>query len=97
VSAELDDSTWWEYATCRSADPKIFEYPKSNRGTQLRGARSSAFPEARALCGTCPVQRHCLDDALRKHPPELGGYDMFQAGYTPVELEGLLKRVKSRG
>lgn len=95
MSGLVDESSWWEYAECRNSDPKVFQYPVAAQGAALR--RGHRFTSARALCAVCPVRRKCLDDALVQHPPHVGGFEMYQAGFTPPELDELLKERRRRG
>ncbi|MFF2411835.1 WhiB family transcriptional regulator [Streptomyces sp. NPDC058092] len=50
---------WETRAACRGLNPRLFEPgPVSNASIAQAG-------RARAVCARCPVQRLCLDDALR--------------------------------
>jgi WhiB family redox-sensing transcriptional regulator len=46
---------WQEFASCKGWDPEVF-YPD-------RGVPSAS---AKAVCNECPVQRDCLEYALRR-------------------------------
>jgi WhiB family redox-sensing transcriptional regulator len=48
---------WRRLAACRSADPELF-FPVSG------GGWSGQVEKAKALCGTCPVRRQCLQYAI---------------------------------
>jgi WhiB family redox-sensing transcriptional regulator len=73
---ELQPSDWREVAACRSADPKIFFPP-----TELHSG------PARLVCATCPVQRACLEWALR-----VGESAGVWGGTTPSERRALSRR-----
>ena len=49
-----DDGAWMLQAQCRGVDPETF-FPTESAGVNA----------AQRLCGGCPVQRECLDYALR--------------------------------
>jgi WhiB family transcriptional regulator, redox-sensing transcriptional regulator len=49
---------WRDHAACRFADPELF-FPISPSGPSL-----DQTEQARAICGTCPVRRECLQFAL---------------------------------
>lgn len=56
---------WHLSAACRALDPEMFFSPDDERGPRKR-ERDAA---ARAICATCPVQRHCLEWAMAVHEP----------------------------
>lgn len=50
---------WRLFAACRSADPDLF-FPVSSSGRSMAQAE-----QAKTVCARCPVQRECLEFALR--------------------------------
>jgi WhiB family transcriptional regulator, redox-sensing transcriptional regulator len=59
--------SWRLAAACRSADPELF-FPLSGSG-QAR----EQIAEAKVICAGCPVQRQCLEFALRTRPHGIWG------------------------
>jgi WhiB family redox-sensing transcriptional regulator len=58
---------WQERAACRDVDPDLF-FPVSTDGRSLAQAA-----EAQAVCSLCPVDRECLDFALRRRESGVWG------------------------
>jgi hypothetical protein len=54
---------WERHAACRNHDPEIF----------FQFVRTPETREAVRICGTCPVRRRCLDDALQVEARVLDG------------------------
>ena len=48
----------WELAACRDHDPELF-FPVGQHGPALE-----QLAAAKTVCGTCPLQRACLNWAL---------------------------------
>ena len=71
--------TWRDSAACADADPNLFDPESRNRNVE-------PFTEARAICGGCPVQAECLEDALRHEQWVMRG------GLTPDELNSLRRK-----
>ena len=63
---------WHEDVACRDADPDLF-FPIGTTGAALRQTE-----EAKRICRDCPVQIHCLAQAL-----ENGVTDGVWGGTTP--------------
>lgn len=86
-----EEGDWRVSAVCAQVDPEPFA---------VREGRQT-FAVAKMLCARCPVQLPCLEDALSMGPSitgrEGGGYVMFQAGFTPVELTALYRRMNPEG
>lgn len=71
---------WATHAACRDLDPDLFFPP---------GETKTSWPkieEARAVCLTCPVQRRCLEYALRTRP----AYGVW-GGLSTTERRELLR------
>lgn len=64
------DLSWHDEAVCRQIDPEIF-YPENTR--------SAETTIAKRICGSCPVQWHCLQWALHHERHGVWG------GMTPFE------------
>ena len=73
---------WRGDAACRSTDAQHFFAPLA----EPRDARSRRERAARALCRACPVQKACLDYALRVQEP----YGIW-GGLTELERRRLLR------
>ena len=48
----------WELAACRDHDPELF-FPVTSHGPG-----SAQIARAKAVCGSCPIQRGCLRWAI---------------------------------
>lgn len=82
----VDDYAWWIDAECRVEASEAF-FPESRGGKPL-SLRSEL--RAKAICARCPVQRQCLDAALRNR--ETTG---IWGGLTAAERRDLLARLES--
>lgn len=56
------DMSWQSQGTCRSVSPELF-YPEESGG-----AGSAVTRDAKKVCKLCPVQRECLEFALKIQP-----------------------------
>ncbi|MFJ9131272.1 WhiB family transcriptional regulator [Streptomyces sp. NPDC102340] len=78
---------WRELATCRGMDPDLF-FPIGN-------SRSFAalveIDEAKAVCGSCPVVRQCLEWALNA-----GAVEGIWGGTTEAERRAM-RRCRASG
>ena len=74
------DLTWKLAGACRSADTDMF-FPISD---------AESGP-AKAVCGVCRVQGHCLEYALTTREPE-----GIWGGHTFVERRSILRRRRER-
>jgi WhiB family transcriptional regulator, redox-sensing transcriptional regulator len=66
VSAAVVVTSWESRAVCREADARCFVPPMSSESADERRVRESA---AKRICAGCPVQRECLEYALRVREP----------------------------
>lgn len=57
---------WQRRAACRGPESVLFFAPTIQEARPEREARET---RAKAICGGCPVQRNCLDYALRIRDP----------------------------
>ena len=80
-NADLWD--WQLDAACRAVDVSTFFHPEGERGA----ARARRDAAAKEVCASCPVQRQCLDHALKVEEP----YGVW-GGTTEEEREALLGR-----
>jgi WhiB family redox-sensing transcriptional regulator len=89
---------WREAGACAQHDPDLF-FPISSTGP----AREQ-IAEAQAICGTCPVQRPCLEFALEHDL----GYGIWggttpqdrqarRRGFRPERLRAVRSRERSYG
>lgn len=83
AEARLDK--WWSGGACVSVDPELF-FPISDHGPS-RGQ----VTQAKAICGTCPVQRSCLEYAMAR------GHLTGVWGGTTEEERQILRRQDPRG
>ena len=51
--------TWYDNAACRDEDPELF-FPIGSSGPAVR-----QLQQAKRVCAGCPVQRLCLEWAVR--------------------------------
>ena len=51
--------TWYDNAACRDEDPELF-FPIRSSGPAVR-----QLQQAKPVCAGCPVQRPCLEWAVR--------------------------------
>jgi WhiB family redox-sensing transcriptional regulator len=54
----MSTSMDWELAACRDHDPELF-FPVTSHGPG-----SAQIARAKAVCGSCPIQRGCLHWAM---------------------------------
>ena len=66
MSAAVVITSWESRAVCREADARCFVPPMSGESADERRGREAA---AKRICAECPVQRECLDYALRVREP----------------------------
>jgi len=66
VSAAVVVTSWESRAVCREAGARCFVPPMSSESADERRVRES---EAKRICAGCPVQRECLEYALRVREP----------------------------
>lgn len=74
----MTDNTWVKRAECRTLDVEIFFPMDSDLAGQV---------DAKRICLRCPVQRECLDDAMRDNL-KFG----IWGGLTPKERRSLRLR-----
>ena len=83
------NADWTRQAGCISHDPELW-FPATTRDLQDPNG------PARTICSTCPVQRDCLDTALRlergQSPAERWG---IRAGLGPTERAQLDRKHKA--
>jgi WhiB family transcriptional regulator, redox-sensing transcriptional regulator len=60
------DDTWQRKAACRGPESVLFFPPTVPEPRPDREAREA---RAKAICGACPVERECLEFALRIREP----------------------------
>lgn len=75
---------WRHQAVCRDAEPEIFFGPADSTGTEVEHAWEHA---AIAVCHRCPVQRGCLNDALRCGANQYG----VSGGRTAGQRKALIR------
>jgi WhiB family redox-sensing transcriptional regulator len=75
---------WRSRAACRTRDPELF-FPV---GTTERAL--TQMQKAKAVCATCPVQKPCLDWAMRSEP--MGQEAGVCAGLSETERRALKRR-----
>lgn len=69
----LDQSRWWEKASCAGAPFALFDAPVSNGRPSI--AERRRYEQAAAICAGCPVITECRADAdLLKDPSFRAGY-----------------------
>ncbi|MFD8565468.1 WhiB family transcriptional regulator [Streptomyces sp. NPDC059639] len=78
---------WRESAKCRGMDPDLF-FPIGNSSSF---ATLVQIDEAKAVCGSCPVERQCLEWALNAGPVE-----GIWGGTTDAERRAVRRR-RARG
>ena len=66
MSAAVVATSWESRAACREGDARGFVPPMSSEAADERRVRESA---AKRICADCPVQRECLEYALRVQEP----------------------------
>ncbi len=60
-----DAYAWQRHAACRDQSSDVFFSPPEEQGQ----ARADREEQAKRICARCPVQRSCLDHALRAEEP----------------------------
>jgi WhiB family redox-sensing transcriptional regulator len=66
VSVQQVDDLWQARAACRGPNTLVFFPPSHFERKDEREARET---RAKAICGGCPVQRACLEYAVRIREP----------------------------
>ena len=66
MTITLTELTWELRAACRGPDAALF-FPPPTGETALRRDRREQL--AKLICAACPVQRECLEYALRVREP----------------------------
>ena len=66
MSAAVVIASWESRARCREDGARGFVPPMSTESADERRVRESA---AKRICAACPVQRECLEYALRVREP----------------------------
>ncbi|MCW2530172.1 MAG: transcription factor WhiB [Pseudonocardiales bacterium] len=61
----LRDLAWTLVSACRAADPELFFPADDERGPDKTNRENAA----KAVCGSCPVQGHCLQWAMKADEP----------------------------
>lgn len=75
-------SQWWHRAACKDQDTNIF-FPEKE---------TARAPRARQWCRDCPVQKECLDDAMRHEDPMASRPGIF-GGLNGAERDRLYRGV----
>jgi WhiB family redox-sensing transcriptional regulator len=78
----IEQKTWQLRAACRGPESAMFFPPTYAERREERDARES---RAKSICAMCPVQRECLDYALR-----IGEQHGIWGGLTESERRSLL-------
>jgi len=84
VAAVRTDEAWQLKAACRGPQAIVFFPPTHAEAKEERLAREQA---AKAMCACCPVQRPCLDYAIRIREPH-----GIWGGLNEVERKLLIER-----
>jgi len=74
---DFEETEWTEEAACAGHPTEVFF---------VDVGKSSNIPIAKAICRSCPVQKECLDYALRQKE-EFGVW----GGATPAERNNILR------
>lgn len=77
---------WWADAACRVEESGAFFPQHRGRSMPLRQVL-----RAKAICARCPVQKRCLETALRQ-----GESEGVWGGLTPHERQDLLATMAVR-
>jgi WhiB family redox-sensing transcriptional regulator len=75
--------TWRDRAACKGPETALFFPPTS---TERRDEREARERRAKSICRVCPVQRECLEYALR-----IGEMHGIWGGLNESERRGLLE------
>ncbi|HEY2303950.1 MAG TPA: WhiB family transcriptional regulator [Acidimicrobiales bacterium] len=78
------DDLWQVKAACRGPQSSVF-FPPSH--FERKDEKESREARAKAICGSCPVRRPCLDYALRIREPH-----GIWGGLNEVERKQVLAR-----
>jgi WhiB family redox-sensing transcriptional regulator len=84
VIAERSEQSWYLRASCRGPQAVVFYPPTQPEGKDERLDREQA---AKEMCALCPVQRACLDYAIRVREPH-----GIWGGLNEVERKQILER-----
>jgi len=84
VIAERSEQAWYLKALCRGPQAVVFFPPNQPEGKDERLGREAA---AKQMCALCPVQRPCLDYAIRIREPH-----GIWGGLNEVERKQILER-----
>jgi WhiB family redox-sensing transcriptional regulator len=84
VIAERSGQVWYLKALCRGPQAAVFFPPTQPEGKEERLDREAA---AKSMCALCPVQRPCLDYAIRIREPH-----GIWGGLSEVERKQILER-----
>ena len=84
MTAVRSDETWQLRASCRGPQAMVFFPPAHAEGKEERLVREQA---AKAMCSCCPVQRPCLDYAIRIREPH-----GIWGGLNEIERKQLIER-----
>ena len=82
--ADRSEEMWQVRAACRGPQATIF-FPPSH--IERKDERLGREREAKAICASCPVERSCLDYALRIREPH-----GIWGGLNEVERKHILDR-----
>jgi WhiB family transcriptional regulator, redox-sensing transcriptional regulator len=84
LSVQRVDDLWQVKAACRGPQSSVF-FPPSH--FERKDEKESREARAKAICGSCPVRRPCLDYALRIREPH-----GIWGGLSEVERKQVLAR-----
>jgi WhiB family redox-sensing transcriptional regulator len=84
LSVQRVDDLWQVKAACRGPQSSVF-FPPSH--FERKDEKESREARAKAICGSCPVRRPCLDYALRIREPH-----GIWGGLNEVERKQVLAR-----
>ena len=84
MSVQRVDDLWQVKAACRGPQSSVF-FPPSH--FERKDEKESREARAKAICGSCPVRRPCLDYALRIREPH-----GIWGGLSEVERKQVLAR-----
>ncbi len=84
MSVQRVDDLWQVKAACRGPQSSVF-FPPSH--FERKDEKESREARAKAICGSCPVRRPCLDYALRIREPH-----GIWGGLNEVERKQVLAR-----
>jgi WhiB family redox-sensing transcriptional regulator len=84
LSVQRVDDLWQVKAACRGPQSSVF-FPPTH--FERKDEKESREARAKAICGSCPVRRPCLDYALRIREPH-----GIWGGLNEVERKQVLAR-----